>query len=434
MQKFIGLLLLSLLTLGQYGLAVERSQELVMEGLELGITHSESIDMDDHTFIKELEAALQLRKDNPYNFCAGPGMNYTRVIKQIALQLFSFQGGIGIQELSHRDKGGPVQKLMLETKARIKRVLDVPDSHEILLMAGGAHFQFDTVPANLLKGSKQADFADSGFWSKRAKSHMDKLGYSGRLVDVIHRDPSTGEVSIAPVEDWNLSPEAAYVHICDNETIEGIQYRVDPKLALSEKRPLVSDATSSLLSRKMRIENYGIVYASGGKNLGPAGVTLVIIRRDLLQDVQGVGLAQEYKNYFDFANLYNTPDMISISFLNETFKVVETEGLINLEQRAIRRSEMIYKTIDASQGFYINKVQSGWRSITTIPFRIYDRQLEEKFVEEAEAAGFQQVRGHHSVGGLRISLYNPVPDEAIGAFAQFLKGFQYRHEPTSKLD
>ncbi|MFK7823160.1 MAG: 3-phosphoserine/phosphohydroxythreonine transaminase [Oligoflexales bacterium] len=389
-------------------------------------------EIEDQDFISRIGQVLKLRRDNPDNFCAGPGMNYTDVIQRVVLQLFSFQGGVGIQELSHRDEGGAVQNLIVETKQRVKKVLNVPDNYEVLFMTGGAHFQFDTIPINLLKSSKQADYVDSGFWSKRAKSHLDKLNYDGRLVDVLSQDPKTGLISLKPEKEWSLSPEASYVHICDNETTDGIQYRYDPKLVDSDKRPLVTDATSSLLSRRMQIENYGIIYASGGKNLGPAGVTLVIIRSDLLEKADGVGYTQEYKNYADYGNLYNTPDIISITFLNETLKTVEKQGLEAIEKRAITRSSKVYSIIDSSQGFYINKVDPKWRSTTSIPFTIRERELELKFVKEAEAAGFRQVKGHHSVGGLRVSLYNPIPDEAVERFSQFLKKFQQNYDSSNK--
>ena len=415
-------------------LAVEKPNigdlnELVnLDGKLNSATEAEELpeDIDDLTFLSMVDQALKLRQKNDGNFSAGPGMNSTPALKKLILQMLSYKkGGIGIQELSHRERGGHVQKLILETKNRVRRILNVPNNYEVLFMTGGAHFQFDAIPANLLKSSKQADFIDGGFWSKRAKSHVDKLNYTGRLVEVLQEDPKTGKISVKPEAEWDLSPDSAYVHICDNETISGIQFRHDPKLV--GRGPLVTDATSSLLSRKMQIENYGIIYASGGKNLGPAGVTLVIVRRDLLQEVNGLGLSQEYKNISDYANLYNTPDIISITSLNEHLKIVEKQGLEAIEKRAIARSNEIYSVIDNSKGFYVNKIDSKWRSTTTIPFRIREQKLEAMFIKQAEVAGFHQVKGHHSVGGLRVSLYNPIPDEAVSKFARFLKDFQQNY-------
>lgn len=387
-----------------------------------------STEVNQQAFVGQINQAITERSENPYNFCAGPGINFNAALQNVVRQMISYDNGIGIQEMSHRDPGGPVQQLMQETKERAIRVLEIPDNYDVLFMTGGAHFQFDAVPANLMGEHNTADFIDGGFWSKRALSHVNRQNphYQGRLVEVLERDPVTNKLGVKPVEQWALDPQASYVHICDNETISGIQFKTDPELLHTDERPLVSDATSSLLCRKVDISQYGVIYASGGKNLGPAGITLVIVRKDLLRNRPNTPLMQEYKNCADHNSLYNTPNIIPISFLNETLRIAEELGLDHYEARAQQRAQQIYDVIDQSQGFYTNDIADEWRSITTIPFTIQggNPPLEQQFIEQAGKQGFHQLHGHHSVGGLRISLYNAVSDEAVNAFIDFLRSFQ----------
>lgn len=330
--------------------------------------------------------------------------------------------------MSHRDAGGPVQNCMSSAADRLRSLLDVPSNYHILFMQGGAHGQFAALPMNLLGHKTQADYVSTGYWSQRAIGEASKycnvrLAYDGK---------DEGFTTIPPVETWDISPESAYVHICANETIHGLEFLEDPKLPEGSP-PLVGDFTSTLMSRAIDISKYGCIYASGGKNLGPAGVTVVIIREDLLGMESSI--CPSVLSYSKMASskpipsIYNTPPtfliyMVDLVLLDN----MNSGGIRFLEKRAIQRSGQIYSIVDESNGFYKAKCQDHvYRSRMNVPFRIGagegDKEMEALFCTEADKRGLLQLFCHPLFPGCRVTLYNGIPDSAVDALVDFMIEF-----------
>ena len=345
--------------------------------------------------------------------------------------------GAGIIELSHRDKDGPVQSTVRRAAENIKTLLEVPDTHEVLLMHGGAHGQFAAIPLNLLGAKSKGAYVDGGVWSQRAMSEGAK--YCDPVVAASAK--GSGYKSYPPVSEWNIPDDCAFIHCCANETIEGLEFHEDPDVG--SKAVLVADFTSSLLSRKVDISKYGIVYASSGKNLGPSGVCVVIVRKDLMgkhkSETPSI-LTYSALAGLDYnpilgknqaPNLYNTPNTFACRMVElVTDDIISKGGMEVVEKQVNRRSTTLYKIIDESDGFYVNNVDKTWRSRVTIIFNIAPslpenggKLLEEKFVAEALLAGFQQLFGHPISGGLRVCLYNGVPEESFQALMNFMRSF-----------
>ena len=336
--------------------------------------------------------------------------------------------------MSHRDPDGPVQRCLADTCALIRKLLHVPSNYEVLLMQGGAHAQFAALPLNLLGGKGKADYIDGGFWSQRARNEALKF-CDARLLPGIRRNATTAKLEYVPPSEWQLSPDAAYVHICANETINGLEFLDDPALPNTTERPLVADFTSTLLSRPVDVSKYGVIYASGGKNLGPAGVCIVIVRADLIA-TRELATCPSILSYSTMAssspipNVYNTPSMLAVRAVHLMLLEAEAEGgLDQCQARCQARAERLYAAIDESHGFYTFPVEAAWRSRTTIPFNIRggDRELELLFRSQGEAVGLYQIFGHHSVGGLRVCLYNAVRNESVELLLRFMDSFRREH-------
>lgn len=330
---------------------------------------------------------------------------------------------------------------MQKTCDLLREVLSIPDDYEVLLMHGGGHAMFAAVPLNLAgELGAPADFIGDGFWSKRAAAE------AAKYCTVRHTAATSphGDVAYPDVSAWAFTPGSRYVHMTANETINGLEFHHDPALPAGSP-PLVADFTSTLLSRPVDFTKYGVVYASTGKNLGPSGLVVAVVRKDLLQGDGGISSElpvcpgimsfRAAARKAPIANLWNTPNVFGARALQLVLEDCKAKGGVEeMRRRARRRAGALYDVIDSSDGFYTNDVEPEWRSLMTIPLRIRggDRALEDKFVRESTAAGFYNLVGHPLFGGLRVTVYNQLPDEAVTALLKFLGDFRSR-ETTAAL-
>lgn len=373
-----------------------------------------------------------------HNFSAGPSAVDAGVLAKLSAELASFEDtGMGLIEHSHRDAGGPVQRCMADTCDLMREVLDIPDTHDVLLMHGGAHAMFAGVAMNLggEMGAK-ADYVGDGFWSKRAAGEASKYC----AVRHVGLTSELGGVAIPHSSTWNVDPTAAFVHVTANETIDGLEYHVDPTMP-EDAPPLVGDFTSTLLSRPVDFSKYGVVYASTGKNLGPSGLLVVIARKDLLTGEREMPICPGVMSWSAAAkstpiqNIWNTPNVFGIRALQLVLEDCKAKGgVAAMRARATRRAWSVYDIIDASEGFYINDVEPEFRSTMTIPIKCKTPEIEKRFAEESEKAGFYNLRGHPLFGGLRVTMYNQLPDDAVEALVDFMQEFQMNSSVTSDSD
>eukprot|EP00004_Rigifila_ramosa_P026846 TRINITY_DN8519_c0_g1_i1.p1 TRINITY_DN8519_c0_g1~~TRINITY_DN8519_c0_g1_i1.p1 ORF type:complete len:419 (+),score=102.21 TRINITY_DN8519_c0_g1_i1:83-1258(+) len=366
-----------------------------------------------------------------HNFSAGPACMPLEVMRRAQAEFTNYQGtGIGMMEMSHRDKDGPFQTTMTTATNTIRKLLSVPDNYHIFFTHGGAHAQFAAVPLNLLdsSASKTVSYLDSGFWVQRAITEAAKYA----KVHIAGKAADHGNRAFPPVASWNVSRDSAYFYLCANETISGLELLNDP-VSPVEGIPMVGDFTSTLLSRPVKIANYGVIFASGGKNLGPAGANLVIVRSDLVkpraagaQPVPGILDWNESVSSKPIMGIYNTPPTFTIHMIRLMAEWTLAQGGVEaMEKRAIKRSSSVYQVVDQSNGFWSNNVDPAYRSRMNIPLRIRggDAALEAKFVKQAESAGIHQIFGHPLFGGLRITLYNGIPDSAVDTLLGFMADF-----------
>jgi len=369
------------------------------------------------------------------NFCAGPAAVSDQVLLNLQHELLSFDSsGMGLIEHSHRDVGGPVQNCLVNVCDLLRNLLEIPDNYHVLLMQGGAHGQFAGLPLNLLGNKKKAAYIDGGFWSKRAAQEGSKY-CEVELVEEIGLNKD-GKLVYPEPSEWKIDPEWAYIHICANETINGMEFLKDPGCGTLDV-PIVADFTSTLLSRPVDVSKYGVIYASGGKNLGPSGHVVVIVHDALLgRELPTCPSILSYStaaNTQPIPNLYYTPNVFACRALNFVLtEVSHWGGLQTCKEKTSRKAYMIYKAIDCSDGFYQNNVVDEYRSQVTIPFNIFSGKtprpdLEKLFVKEAEKCNLHQLSGHHTVGGLRVCIYNSVPDCAVKILRDFMASFQEKY-------
>ncbi|KAI0561667.1 Phosphoserine transaminase [Gracilaria domingensis] len=383
------------------------------------------------------------------NFSAGPACLSDWVMRTAGAEFCNKDNtGMGILEnrsharillslrtaqMSHRDAGGPVQNAISSATDKLRIMLDVPTNYHILFLQGGAHGQFAAIALNLLGDKTQADYVSTGYWSQRAISEASKYC----TVRLAYDGAKDGFQSIPPVSEWDISPDSAYVHICANETIHGLEFLEDPELP--EGSPvLVGDFTSTLMSRRINISKYGCIYASGGKNLGPAGVVAVIVRDDLLN--RALPTCPSVLSYSVMASskpipsIYNTPPTFLIYMVDLVLKDnMNNGGIEALERRAIERARRIYDVVEDSNGFYTLKCQDAMhRSRMNVPFRIGKGSvdMEELFCVEGAQRGLLQLFCHPLFPGCRITLYNGIPDSAVDALVEHMVDFQtkYMHD------
>ncbi len=363
-----------------------------------------------------------------FNFSAGPSALPTDILARVQRELLDWRGtGMGILEMSHRDAGGPVQEAMARAEASLRRLLAITDDYAVLFVHGGAHGQFAALPLNLAAPDQPLGYVDTGFWSRRARDEGARFAPTAIVASA-----ENGGARLPAASGWTVPRGAAYVHLCANETIQGLEYLSDPDP--TGDVPLVADFTSTLLSRPIDVARYGALYASSGKNLGPAGFAVVVVKRSLIAR----GARPQTPSILDWsklaepapiASLYSTPATFAIYVSSLVLEDLEARGgLVAAERRSSERAARVYARIDASSGFYTNAVHPPHRSRMNVPFRIRggDSALEARFVREAEALGLHQLFGHPRFGGLRASLYHGVPDAAVDALDAFLVDFGRR--------
>lgn len=367
-----------------------------------------------------------------HNFSAGPACLPTDVLKEIQTNFVSYMNsGMSMIEMSHRDAGGPVQNCIKGAEFLLRKMMKIPDNYHVLFFHGGAHGQFAGIPMNLAYENNKVDILDMGVWTQKAMIEASKMAD----VHIPYKCTNTME---SP-DKWNYRKDAAYIHVCMNETISGLEILDDFEMP-ADAPPIVADATSTLLSRPMDISKYGVVYASAGKNFGPAGVTIVIIRDDLAKRTPnpmtpGILSIQEAINSVPVHSIYNTPPVFQIYSTHEILKWMHKKGgAEGMEAQAKGRSQRMYDIIDESNGFYTNSIDHKFRSRMNICFNIKGGKseeaiaLENKFVQESEEAGLLQLFKHPAFGGLRITCYNGLHHNAVDAVCTYLKDFAARNQ------
>ena len=351
-----------------------------------------------------------------YNFCAGPAALPTEVLEKASGEMLNWQGkGLSVMEMSHRSP--EYVSIAKQAEQDLRDLLVIPDNYKVLFMQGGATAQFAMIPMNLLRGKTTADYINTGQWSVKA------IKEASRYCDVnVVASSEDKSFTYAPKQsDLNLNPEAAYVHYTPNETIGGVEFDYIPDTG---DVPLVADYSSSILSEELDVSKFALIYAGAQKNIGPAGLCIVIVRDDLLgQVVDGTPTAMNYQVAADNGSMYNTPATYSWYLAGLVFDWLKQQGgvkaIANINQR---KAEKLYSYIDAS-GFYANPVALENRSKMNVPFTLKDAALDKVFLQEAEAQGLLNLAGHRSVGGMRASIYNAVTEQAVDALIEFMKRF-----------
>jgi phosphoserine aminotransferase len=353
-----------------------------------------------------------------FNFSAGPAALPEPVLRQAADEMLDWQGsGMGVMEMSHR--GPEFMSIHAEAVGLLRELLRVPDNYKVLFMQGGGLGENAIVPLNLLGKNPKADFVVTGSWSKKSFKEAQRYGAIRLAADGATDGKYRG---IPPVASWQLDPGAAYVHICTNETIDGVEYFFTPDTGAV---PLVADASSHILSRPMDVSKYGLVFGGAQKNIGPAGLTIVIVRDDLLDRAHTLcPTAFEYRTVAQHDSMYNTPPTFGIYIAGLVFKWLKAQGgLDGMEARNIAKAKLLYDTIDAT-GFYSNAVDPACRSRMNVPFYLRDERLNDAFLKGAKANGMVQLKGHRSVGGMRASIYNAMPLEGVEALVSYMRDFE----------
>ena len=352
-----------------------------------------------------------------YNFSAGPAVLPREVLEQARDELVNWQGcGMSVMEMSHRGK--EYMGIQAQAEADLRELMGIPANYKVLFVQGGASSQFAMVPMNLLRGKASADYLNTGEWSKKAIKEAKKYG----AVNVVASSEDKN-FSYAPAQDaWKLDPNAAYVHYTPNETIGGVEIFWTPQTG---DVPLVADMSSTILSRPMDVSKYGLIYAGAQKNIGPAGVTVVIARDDLIgQTVAGTPTMFDYKTHADNESMYNTPPTYGIYIAGLVFKLLKAKGgLAAMEKTNRQKAGLLYDYMDAT-GFYNSPVARENRSLMNVPFTLKDAALDEDFLKGAKARGLVQLKGHRSVGGMRASIYNAMPVEGVQALVDYMKDFE----------
>jgi len=354
-----------------------------------------------------------------FNFAAGPATLPEEVLKQAADEMLNWQGlGTSVMEISHRSK--EFMAVYEETLQDLRTLMNIPDSYEILLLQGGGLGQNAAIPMNLMPLAKygpKADFIVTGVWSEKSFKEAQKYGTANLAATSAAERFNT----IPSRSTWKLSSDAAYVHYCANETIGGVEIFSVPQTG---DVPVVCDMSSHILSRPVDVSQYGVIYAGAQKNIGPAGLTIVIVREDLIgQTIAGTPTMFDYKIHADNDSMYNTPATYGIYMAGLVFKWLKAKGgLAAMEKINIEKSALLYDYLDASD-FYHSPIALENRSRMNIPFTLKDAALDEAFLKQAQETGLLQLKGHKLVGGMRASIYNAMPIEGVKALIEFMKSF-----------
>jgi len=355
-----------------------------------------------------------------FNFSAGPAMLPEEVLLQAQEELPDWHGsGLCVAEMSHR--GQEFVSIAEQAEADLRELLSVPDDYRILFLQGGASSQFAMVPMNLLRGSDRAAYLNTGSWSKKAIAEAKRYC----TIEIVASTKDTRFTRAPTQDELTLDPEAAYVHYTPNETIEGVEF---PYIPETGDTPLAADMSSILLSRPTEVTRYGVIYAGAQKNLGPAGLTIVIVREDLIgQPLAGTPTMFDYATHARSDSMYNTPPTYAWYLAGLVFRWIKRQGgLESMAATNARKAEALYAAIDASD-FYANPVEPACRSRMNVPFTLADPELDRIFLTEAEATGLVTLKGHRSVGGMRASIYNAMPEEGVRALIAFMQEFERKY-------
>lgn len=368
------------------------------------------------TFIEGV--GILSKRNEVYNFNAGPSALPRPVLEKAQQELVNFRGtGMSIMELSHRSEA--YDEVHNEAIARLKKLFAIPNDYEVLFLQGGASLQFSMVPMNFLQEGKKAGYINTGSWAKKALAEAKLFGEPY----VIASTEEENHNSIPTLDELQFNEDDAYVHITSNNTIYGTQWKEFPNTG---NVPLIADMSSDIMSKPIDVSQFDLIYAGAQKNLGPSGVTVVVIRKELLENVNANSPTMlDYQTHAKTNSLFHTPPTFGIYMLGEVLRWIEDlGGLTAVAKQNEEKATYIYDAIDHSDGFYVGHATKESRSLMNITFRLSDEALEKKFLEEAKEAGFVGLNGHRSVGGCRASAYNAVPVEACIALSQFMKKFQ----------
>jgi phosphoserine aminotransferase len=358
-----------------------------------------------------------------FNFSPGPATLPLPVLQEVQQNLLALPGvGASVLEISHRSK--TFEEMIAQAEANIRALLSLPEEYHVLFLQGGASLQFSQVPMSFLRGTgRSADYIVTGSWAKRALAEAQREGavrivWDGKA-DNYSRVPKHGE--------YEIDPNAAYVHFTSNETIQGVQFPAEPEAG---DVPLVCDASSDFLSRPIDVKRYGLIYAGAQKNVGPAGVTIVIIRQDMLEQVpDDLPTMLNYTVHVEHRSLYNTPPVFAVYvvMLVTRWLLENIGGLEQMHAINQQKAQLLYEAIDRSEGFYRGHAQPDSRSLMNATWRLPSEELEVQFVKEAKEAGLHELKGHRSVGGIRASMYNAMPIEGVRTLVEFMEHFRQKH-------
>ncbi len=355
-----------------------------------------------------------------YNFSAGPAVLPEPVLRKAAEQMLDYEGsGMSVMEMSHRSK--LFESILEQAKSDLKKLMNIPDNYTILFLQGGGHMQFAMVPMNLMK-NRVGDYIVTGQWAKKAYEEAKIFGTANKIATSEDKHFSY----IPDCSDLPISPDADYVHYCDNNTIFGTKFHTIPN---AKGKILVADMSSCILSEPVDVSKYGLIYAGAQKNIGPAGTLIVIIRNDLLanEPLPGTPTMLKYITHSENNSMYNTPPTYGIYICGLVFKwALEMGGLEAMKAYNVKKANVLYDFLDSSSLFKGN-VEKKDRSLMNVTFVTGNQELDDLFIKEAKADGFDNLKGHRSVGGMRASIYNAMPIEGVEALVEFMKAFEAKH-------
>ena len=359
-----------------------------------------------------------------WNFSAGPAVLPEAVLRQAAEEMLDWHGsGMGVMEMSHRGK--EFTAIAAQAEADLRELLAVPANYRILFMQGGAIAENAIIPMNLMGDRRVADYVVTGSWSQKSQKEARKYAE----VNIAASSEATGFTTVPAMDAWRISPDPAYVFTCTNETIGGVEYPFEPDVARLGRGevPVVADMSSHILSRAIDVSKYGVIFGGAQKNIGPAGLTIVIVRDDLLgHAMPHCPTAFDFKTVADNGSMYNTPPTYSIYIAGLVFQWLKHQGgVAAIEAQNVAKAKLLYDFLDGSD-FYENRVDRACRSRMNVPFFLRDEALNDAFLAESKAAGLVQLKGHKSVGGMRASIYNAMPLAGVQALVDFLRDFAAR--------
>ena len=356
-----------------------------------------------------------------YNFSAGPAVLPTEVLETAQREMLDWHGsGMSVMEMSHRGK--EYVGIANEAEKDLRELLNIPSNYKVLFLQGGATLQFSMIPMNCLRGKKEADYVNTGIWSKKAIAEAKRYC---KVNVVAELENENGILRVPRQESWRTNSNAAYLHYCANETIGGVAFDFVPQCG---SIPVVADMSSTILSQPIDIESFSLIYAGAQKNIGPAGLTIVIVKDDLIGNALDFSPSLfDYKEQAKAESAINTPPTYGVYIAGLVFKwLKEQGGLIAMAEKNERKAKKLYDFID-DNNFYSNPVEKSCRSKMNVPFTLANADLDQVFLDEAKKQGLLNLKGHRSVGGMRASIYNAMPEEGVDALVSFMENFAKQH-------